>query len=115
MARNKNPIDETLEQLEIRQLIETISNASPRSMKVSWDRKMDNMVSLLSVIKPIEDQILDLMAKKAPILDELDTLRKTMVADCIHPATHLTVHNNIVHCKFCNKSFSVLNHGRKTK
>ena len=113
MAKRKKPENETPAQAEERQLISAIADSATRGEKVSWDRKMDNMVSLLASLKPIEDKILDLMAQKTPIMDEVDALRKTMVKECIHPHTHLTVCNNTVFCKFCNKTFSVISHGRK--
>lgn len=111
MARAKTPAGETPEQTKTRQLLDTIANVATRGEKVSFDRKFDNMVSLLSLVKPIEDQILDLMAQKVPIIEQIEALRKTMIGNCIHPMTHLTVHNNTVHCKFCNRTFSVLSHG----
>jgi hypothetical protein len=113
MAKRKKPENETTEQAETRQLTSSIADAATRGEKVSWDRKMDNMVTLLASLKPIEDKILDLMATKMPIMDEVDALRKTMVKDCVHPQTHLVVHGQSVFCKFCNKTFSVLSRGRK--
>lgn len=108
MARRKRPDNETAEEQSIRQLMETIADNATRSEKVSWDRKMDNMVSLLAKLKPIEDKIIDLMAEKTPIIDEITALRKEMVRDCIHPFTHL-VHKgeNVAECKFCGKTFKV--------
>jgi hypothetical protein len=113
MAKRKKPENETPTQTEERQLISEIADSASRGEKVSWDRKMDNMVSLLATLKPIEDKILDLMAQKTPIMDEVNALRKTMIRDCVHPQTHLTVHGQTVHCKFCNKTFAVVSHGRK--
>jgi hypothetical protein len=113
MAKKRKPYNETDEQTEARQLLDTIANTATRGSKVSFDRKMDNMVSLLASLKPIEDKILDLMAQKGPIIDEIDALRKTMIKECIHPYTHLTVHNNTVFCKFCNKTFSVVGHDKR--
>ncbi len=108
MARRKKPDNETAEEQSVRQLMETIADNATRSEKVSWDRKMDNMVSLLAKLKPIEEKIIDLMAEKTPIVDEITALRKEMVRDCIHPFTHL-VHKgeNVAECKFCGKTFKV--------
>lgn len=108
MAKRKKPDNETAEEQSVRQLMETIADNATRSEKVSWDRKMDNMVSLLAKLKPIEEKIIDLMAEKTPIIDEITTLRKEMVRDCIHPFTHL-VHKgeNVAECKFCGKTFKV--------
>lgn len=111
MARKKRPEGETPEQAEIRRAMEAISNNATRSEKVSWDRKMDNMVKLLATLKPIEEQILELMATKQPIFDQVAELRSDMVHDCVHPYTHLvyktTDEGDVIECKFCMKRFSV--------
>jgi len=111
MARKKKPEGETGEQARARRAIETISNAASRSEKVSWDRKMDNMVKLLTSLRPIEEKIIDLMAQKQPIFDEIAAVRASMVNGCVHPFTHLilkqTDAGEHIACKFCMKSFSV--------
>ena len=114
MAKRKKPENETQEEATIRQVLETVSDSATRSEKVSWDRKMDNMVSLLAKLKPIEEKILDLMAEKAVIVDDIADLRKEMVRDCVHPFSHL-VHkgDNMADCKFCGKTFNVKTHGSR--
>jgi len=109
VARLKKPENETPDEAEIRRVKETIANAATRNEKVSWDRKMDNMVTLLSTLQPIEDEIADLMAKKMPIIDNVQILRNQMVLDCVHPYTHLVTHEDHVVCKFCNRKFNVQN------
>lgn len=113
MARRKKPENETAEQTALRRRLETIADNATRGEKVSWDRKMDNMVSLLAKLKPIEEEILDLMARKTPIIDEIADLRREMVKDCVHPFTHLTPkEDGSVQCKFCMKTFRVLDNDR---
>lgn len=108
MARRKKPENETTDDTKVRRTLETIADAATRGEKVSWDRKMDNMVGLLAKLRPIEDQIGDLMTSKMPIMDEISALRRDMVRDCTHPYTHL-IHlgNNAARCKFCEKTFAV--------
>lgn len=109
MARRKKPENETIDEAQVRRQLETIADAASRSEKVSWDRKMDNMVSLLARLKPIEDKILDLMSEKLPVMDEIAALRKEMVRDCVHPYTHLLHQGDgTVACKFCNKTFALV-------
>lgn len=109
MARRKKPEGETNDQAEVRRILETIADTATRSEKVSWDRKMDNMVSLLAKLRPIEEQILDLLAQKGPLLDEVQVLRKEMVRECVHPYTHLTFneHDDTITCKFCERKFTI--------
>jgi hypothetical protein len=109
MSRRKKPEGETPEQAEYRRRLEAIADNATRSEKVSWDRKMDNMVSLIAKLRPIEDKIIDLMAEKTPIIDDITALRREMVKECVHPYTHLTIRDDdSVECKFCNKRFSVV-------
>lgn len=109
MARRKKPENETAEDTSVRRTLETIADAATRGEKVSWDRKMDNMVTLIAKLRPIEEQILDLMVAKTPIMDEIAALRRDMVKDCVHPFTHLLhLGNGQATCKFCDKKFTVL-------
>ena len=106
MARRRKDENETEEQAEERRLFEAVANSANRSDKTSWNRKMDNMVSLLAKLRPIEQQILDLSAEKMPILDDIAALRKTMVGECVHPFEFLVDKDTYVECKFCNKKIS---------
>lgn len=113
MARRKKPEGETPEQSSTRHTLEAVADKASRSEKVSWDRKMDNMVTLLARLKPIENKILDLMGEKAPIFDEIVALRAEMVHTCVHPYTHLDVKDDIVHCKFCGKNIAPKRKGKE--
>jgi len=109
MSRRKKPEGETPEEAKIRRIFESIADNATRGEKVSWERKLDNMVSIIAKLRPIEEKIMDLMAEKQPILDEINELRKEMVRDCVHPYTHLAIKpDGTINCKFCNKTFSVL-------
>ena len=108
MARNPKPEDETPEEAATRHLFESVANASDRSEKTSWNRKMGNMVSLLAKLTPIEEQIMDLQTKKMPIFDEVQQLRELMVAECIHPFQYLVkTTDDVVTCKFCNRKVKI--------
>ena len=113
MARKKLPDNETHEQAAVRKAIESIANNATRNEKVSWDRKMDNMVKLISKLRPIEDKIMDLMAQKLPLFDDISALRTEMVKECIHPSSHLVFKvdddmGEYVECKFCDRRFTTL-------
>ena len=107
MSRYKKPGDETPEETSIRKIKEAVANSASRNMKVSFDRKMNNMVTLLALLDPIETQITELLAQKMPIIDNIQTLRLEMLQECIHPATHLVVKDDHVLCKFCERKFSI--------
>jgi hypothetical protein len=107
-AKQKTNLEETPEQTSIREYFEVISNKASRSEKISWDRKMDNMVQLIAKLKPIEEQVLELLALKQPVMDQIADLRKEMVSDCVHPITHLAYKDEFAECKFCNRKFAVV-------
>lgn len=106
MARKKIPENETSDDRMVREVKDTIANHASRSEKTSWNRKMDNMVSLMAKLRPIEEQIIELQAEKFPIFDEIQTLRNVMVNECIHPYEYLEVAEDHVTCKFCNKNIN---------
>lgn len=114
MARRRKPEGETIEQAAIRRQLETVADCATRSEKVSWDRKMDNMVALLDELRPIEDEILEAMNKKTPIIDKVSALRQEMVRECVHPYTHLVYDGETTRCKFCDKSFGLVRHDTST-
>ena len=107
MARRKKPENETPVEERVRRIKESISNHANRSEKVSWNRKMDNMVKLHAKLRPIEQKIITIMAEeKFPVLDEIQELRLIMVKECVHPYEHLVIQLDHVECRFCNKKLS---------
>ncbi len=109
MARRKTPENESAEEQRERRIKDTIANTADRSEKTSWNRKMDNMVKLMSQINPIEDKILELQAEKQPIFDAIQELRALMVKECVHPFEYLEVKGDHVECKFCGKKVGIPN------
>jgi len=106
MARKKKPENETDQEARLRQLFESIANDATRSEKTSWNRKMNNMVKLIALLRPIEQEILDLMASKLPIADDIAALRQEMVKECIHPLEQLINKEDHIECKFCNRKIN---------
>ena len=107
MARRKKPEDENASQTLVRQQLEAVANSANRSEKVSFDRKMEAMLTLIEKLTPIEDKILDLMASKLPIVDQISSIRSDMVLLCVHPFEQLVHNDDHVLCKFCNRRFNV--------
>lgn len=107
MARNKIPENETEAEAVDRIAFETISNFANRSEKTSWKRKRDNIELLIEQLRPIEQRILDITAEKLPILDQIATIRNEMVETCIHPLEDLTMYEDHIVCKFCERKMSI--------
>ena len=108
MPRRKVPENESAEDKRIRLIKEKIAGGPDRSAKVAWKRKMSNLEALYDKIKPIEDKILELMASKTPILDEMQTIREEMVCECVHPFDYLVVKEDHVLCKFCDRKMKII-------
>ena len=93
--------------------LEKIANNSTQSERTSWKRRITNMEALLEKIKPYEEQILELIAQKQSVMDEIAALRKEMVDICVHPIEYLVLADDtpethaVVECKFCNKQLTV--------
>lgn len=105
MPKQRKQDGETPEQAVQRRLLERVANTANRSDKVSWNRKLDNMIKLMAELKPLQDKIIEIEELKQPILDAIAELRKTMVNECIHPYDQLVpVDENCVLCKFCNRN-----------
>lgn len=92
--------DESLE-------INAINMMALKNEKLKWNRLHDKMQKYLDKIKPIEEEILDLQSKRAPILDDIEYLRTEMVDTCIHPKELLIHNGDHILCKFCNKKLSI--------
>ena len=108
MGRRKNPENETAEDKRIRKIKEKIANGPKRADKISWNRKLKNLEALYEKIRPIEDEILKLLAEKQPIFDDMQAIRQEMTDNCIHPFDYLEVKDDFVICKFCNKRMKVV-------
>lgn len=107
MARQRKPENETLEETHTRQLLESIANNADRSEKTSWNRKMDNMIKLITRLRPLEERVLEIEQQKLPIIDDIQALRQLMIKECVHPYDHLTYFENHVRCKFCERRISI--------
>lgn len=88
---------------------EKVVSLASKAQKNTWNSRMRSMKKLLGTLEPIEQQIIDLQAKKVPIFDSIQNLRNKMVHDCIHPQEYLTEKDGSVLCKFCNKKFNPCN------
>ena len=89
------------------QELEAVSKDADKNMRLAWRRKEKKMEELLENLEPLNQESLDLMSRKQPILDEITELRTKMVHECVHP-TKLLVHKGThIMCKFCNKKLSI--------
>lgn len=104
MARpKKTNIELTPEEQDL----QFVSTHTTNSDKISWNRKYNNLQSLLSELYPIEEQIAELVGKKQPLYDEIAELRKLMLEECIHPLDQLVHKGDHIHCKFCMKNIVI--------
>lgn len=78
-----------------------------KNEKLAWKRKVKKMMGLISEVGVFEQQILELIRNKQPILDDIAVLRSEMMKECIHPKDHLVHHDSYLFCKFCEKKISI--------
>lgn len=87
--------------------ITVIANNSDKNEKLAWMRKAKKMKELISKLEPFEAEMLELLQRKQPLLDEIEDLRKVMAKECIHPEDYLIHHGKHVSCKFCNAKIMI--------
>jgi small-conductance mechanosensitive channel len=102
----KKPEDETPTQMNTRRIFESVSNHATRSEKTAWERKRTNMEKLITQLRPLEDQIMEIRSAMRPIYDDITALRSIMVDECIHPYDMLVINESLetITCKFCEKT-----------
>lgn len=85
-----------------------ISKLTTTPEKISWYKKMNRMLNLTSSLSPIEEQIIELQAKKIPIFDEVQKLRKHMIETCIHADEYISkTDDGLYICNFCNSMIKI--------
>lgn len=109
MSKSKKTEGETPDEAAIRRQLETIANTANRSEKVSFERKMNNLVALVADLNKIEEQIVELQIKKQPLIDSVFELRQAMVESCVHPYEYLVHKDDHIVCKFCNSIIGIPN------
>lgn len=78
-----------------------------KNEKLAWKRKVKKMMGFIDDAGVIQNQILELIASKQPILDEIAILRAEMTKECIHPKDHLVHVQTYIICKFCDSKISI--------
>lgn len=78
-----------------------------KNEKLAWKRKVKKMMGLIGEVGIVEQEILELVLKKQPTLDEIAILRAEMTKECIHPKDHLVHLGTYLMCKFCEKKISI--------
>jgi len=92
---------------QLKQDFEVVGKCSNKNERLAWGRKRKKMETIIERLRPIEDEILQLVKKKEPIMEELHELREMMVKECVHLEEFLVHHGGYIHCKFCNIKLAV--------
>jgi DNA-binding protein H-NS len=94
------------EQLE--EDLKVIHKNTDKNEKLAWVRKRKRLEEVVQKeLQPIEDQIIDLINKKQPVIQEINDLRKVMIKDCVHPEDYLVHHGAHIECKFCDRKIYI--------
>ena len=84
-----------------------VANFRDKNEKASWLRKKKNLETLVAELEPLETEIMRIQLAKTVILDEINTIRHTMVIDCIHPQDYLIHYDTYIKCRFCESNISI--------
>lgn len=87
--------------------LKNVANIKDKNEKLSWTRRQKKIEEMVLEMRPIEDEILALVAKRQVVLDKIGLLRKQMVKECIHPKNSLVHKSTYIDCKFCNAKLSI--------
>ncbi len=87
--------------------LKNVANIKDKNEKLSWTRRQKKIEEMVIEMQPIEDQILALTAQRQEVLDKIQSLRKQMVKECIHPKNSLVHKETYIECKFCNAKLSI--------
>jgi hypothetical protein len=114
MAKSKK--DDNVVELD-EEIINKIVNAKPKNERIAFTRKLKKIQELVKSLEPIEQKIMDItLNEKYPIMDEIQTLRLTMIKECVHPKETLIYFREpdgeeYIQCKFCNTRLAVKTNG----
>lgn len=83
--------------------IEYIASLPTKNEVKSWERKCIALAKLLELLAPIDEQILEIIRERQPLINDIEELRAQMTQECIHPKEHLIDLPGYTLCKFCEK------------
>lgn len=89
--------------------IEYIASLPSKSEVKSWERKCIALAKLLELLAPIDEQILEIIRERQPLINDIEDLRGQMTQECIHPKEHLIDLPAYVLCKFCERKLVIPN------
>lgn len=101
------PVDKT--EAEINRIFKKISNVAPENDKMAWRRLRRELTKHLEELETHNATYFEIQAKRKPLMDHIEELRKKMVTECVHPSDELVYKSTHVLCKFCNKRLRLLN------
>ena len=87
--------------------LKKISTYREKKERLSWNRKRNSLEALVDKLNSINDSIMELMEKKNVLFDEIQDIRKIMMAECVHPLDMLIPLSDSAKCKFCNKIIKI--------
>lgn len=87
--------------------LKIVANIKDKNEKLAWTRRQKKIEEMVEEMRPIEDEILALVARRQEYLDKIQALRKKMVKECIHPRNSLVHKGTYIECKFCNSKLSI--------
>ena len=85
----------------------TFANTERTITEEEWNAKLTELESLTQQANNLYDELLKLKQQEFQHLSEIVLHRKSMIADCIHPADNLVHYGTHIICKFCENKISL--------
>lgn len=92
-----------LSEAEVSELFERVSTIAPNNDRLAWKRLYKELQRHLIEYKDINDNYLEMKAKRLTLNKTISEMREKMVNECVHPKTELVYKGDHVVCKFCEK------------
>lgn len=87
---------------------EYVSKVKDKNERLAWKRKYDKLQAIIKEkMEPLNEEALKIIEKKQLVMDEITSLRKQMIKECVHPKEFLVHMGTHVLCKFCNTNLSL--------
>lgn len=84
-----------------------IRKCADASDYATWRRRQKRLEGMIEKLRPLNDKMIEIHAKRIPLLKDIDSLRDEMTSLCVHPRETLQHEGTHIVCKFCNRSLTI--------
>lgn len=100
---NESPVDKDRQDRDLK----IVANIKDKNEKLAWTRRQKKIEEMVEEMRPLDDELMAIIARRQEYLDKIQALRRQMVKECIHPRNSLVHKDTFIECKFCNAKLSI--------